>query len=67
MQTPMNSAAQQVAAAQSIISDLNQQIQELQRAMDRQQGVIDVLLPLSVWDAEPVEEPEEPEEPVEEE
>ena len=50
MQTPINSAAQQIVAAQSIISDINQQILELQRALSRQQGIIDVLLPLAAWD-----------------
>lgn len=72
---PLNQAAQLIINAQSVIGDLLTQATEIQRAIDRQQTVIDQLMAVAVWEQptpapetpEPVEQPavEETPEPVE--
>lgn len=61
---PVNQAAQLIINAQSVIGDLITQAAEIQRAIDRQQTVIDQLMPVAVWEqpatVPDVPAPEEP-------
>lgn len=63
MAVPMNQAAHLIVSAQSVITDLTTQYAEIQQAIDRQQTLVDSLLPVAEWGEEP--EPEETEEPTE--
>lgn len=65
-QQPGNAAAEQIVRAQSIINDLTIQAGEIQSAMNRQQALIDALIPVAEWapadppepEPEPLPEPE---------
>ena len=63
MQQPGNTAAEQIVRAQSIMSDLTIQQSEIHAAIDRQQALIDALLPVAEWAPTPPPEPEPEPEP----
>jgi hypothetical protein len=50
MNQPINQAAALIASAQSVIIDLMTQASEIQLAINRQQNLMDSLIPVAIWD-----------------